>query len=269
MKILRVVSDLRNFQMNPAASGTTVLRAVKFLSLCFFLSIFAACTTSEKVDTSTPDGAFKQAEQWEKDERYEEAIAKFTEVKNKYPYSRLATQAELKIADVHYKREAFAEAASAYQLFKEFHPKHPQSDYVTFRLAESYFSQLPSTIDRDLSIADKAILYYDEVMNSYATSSYAADAKKKREEALKMLAQKEMYIANFYAKRENWDSAMRRFEGVLKQYPNLGYDSEALYGAARSAFKSGEKERAQQHLRNLQSLYPNTDEARRAKNELE
>lgn len=263
MKFLRLIGIL-SFSSSLFASAT----------LATFMSgavagLLLGCSTAEKYDTSTAEGAFKQAEDYEKDERYEEAVAKYTDVKNKFPYSKFATSAELKIADVQYKREAFIEAQSAYQLFKEFHPKHPQADYVTFRLAMSFFNQLPSSIDRDLTVADKAILYFDEVINSYASSAYTEEARKHRSEALKMQAQKEIYVANFYVKRQNYDSALKRYETVLKSYPNLGFDPEALLGAARSALKAGEKERGQQHLKNLYSQYPNSDEARRAKHELE
>jgi outer membrane protein assembly factor BamD len=230
---------------------------------------FTACTSAEKLDTSTPEGAFKQAELFEKDERYEEAIQKFSEVKNKHPYSRFATEAELRIADLQFKRDSFIESAAAYQLFREFHPKHPRVDYVTFRLALSYFNQLPPTIDRDLAVADKAILYFDEVLSSYPSSEYVTEARNKRGEALRMLAEKEMYVANFYTKRKIYESALKRYEYLLKTYPNVGLDAEALYGAANSAFKSGERERGQQHLKNLYSLYPSSDEAKRAKNEFE
>lgn len=231
------------------------------------LTFSVACSTAEKYDASTPEGGFKQAEEFEKDDRFEEAIAKFTEVKNKHPYSRFATEAELKIADLHFKREAYVEAQSAYQLFKEFHPKHPRADYVTHRLALSYYNQLPPTVDRDLSLADKAILYFDEVLNTYSKSEFAKDAKEKREGVLKMLAEKELYIADFYVIREKYDSAVKRFEGVLRTYPNLGYDARALYGAAQSAFEIGEKDRGVQHFKNLNSLYPNSEEAKRARNE--
>jgi outer membrane protein assembly factor BamD len=246
---------------------------MKFLrliaTLSFFFHVLVSCSSVEKYDSSTPEGAFKQAEEFEKDERYEEAVARYSDVKNKFPYSKLAVQSELKIADVNFKREAYIEAQAAYQLFKEFHPKHPQADYVTYRLAMSYFNQLPSTIDRDLSVAEKAILYFDEEINTYPSSTYITESKQKRADALKMLAEKEIYVANFYSKKKMYDSALKRYETVLKTYPNLGLDAEALLGAARSAIKSGEKERGEQHLKNLYTLYPNSDEAKRAKNELE
>lgn len=245
------------------------MRASNFLFsiLCLALSFQLGCSTAEKGDLNTPEGAFASAEALEKDDRYEEAIARYAEVKNKHPYSRFATMSELKIADVHFKREAFIEAQGAYQLFKEFHPKHPQSDYVTYRLAMSYFNQLPTSIDRDLSAADKAILYFDEVATSYPSSTHVTESKEKKAAALKMLGEKEMYVARFYYKQKKFDSAMKRYEFLLKTYPNLGFDPEALLGAANSASKSGERERALQHVRTLNAKFPQTDEAQRAKNE--
>jgi outer membrane protein assembly factor BamD len=241
---------------------------LRFLILFSFLAVlWSGCSTAEKADVSTPDGAFKVAEEYEKDDRYEEAIQKFQDVKNKFPYSRFATQAELRVADLQYKREAYIESQSAYQLFKDFHPKHPQIAYVTFRLAMSYYNQLPSTTDRDLTLADKAILYFSEVINSYPTSEYVTEAKAKKEESLHMLADKEMYIARFYVKQEQCDSALKRFAFVLKTYPNLGFDPAALFGAARCAFETGEKERGVQYEKSLISLYPNSDEAKRAPSE--
>lgn len=226
-----------------------------------------ACSSSDKFDTSTPEGAFKSAEALEKDERYEEAIPRFQDVKNKFPYSRFATEAELKIADIHYASENFEEAQASYQLFKEFHPKHPRIDYVTFRLAMSYYMQLPDTIDRDISLTEKAILYFDEVVRNYPNSPHSKEASEKKIDCLKKQADKEMYIANFYFIRDMYDSALKRFEGVIKNYPNLGYEPKALYGAAKSAFETGEKDRGEQHYKNLRSAFPNSSEAKTASSE--
>ena len=229
--------------------------------------VLVGCSSAEKIDASTPEGAFKLGEEFEKDDRYEEAIARFSEVKNKYPYSRFSPLSELKIADIQYKRENYIEAQNAYLLFKDFHPRHPQIDYVTFRLAMSYFKQLPSTIDRDLTLAEKAILYFDETVASYPGSTHVAESRERKQDALKMLAEKEIYVAEFYIKEKQFDSALKRYEGMLRTYPGVGLDAKALYGAARCAFEIGEKERGRQHYRNLNSLHPGSDEAKRANNE--
>ena len=80
--------------------------------------LFSGCSTTEKFDSTTASGAYNLAEKYEKDERYEEALALFTEVKNKHPYSKYAVEAKLKIAEIEYTRENFVEAQTAYSVFK-------------------------------------------------------------------------------------------------------------------------------------------------------
>lgn len=234
--------------------------------LCW--SLLAGCSSTPDIDTSTPEGAYKLAEKYEKDERYEEAIAQYTQVKNKHPYSKLATESELRVAEIHFKREEFVESQNSYQVFKEMHPSHPQIDYVTYRLGLSFFNQLPSTIDRDLSVAERAILYFDEVVQSYPKSQYLSEAKENKQKALKMLAEKEYYIGHFYFIRDHFESALGRFEGLLDKYPGLGFDAQALYGASVSAFKMKEMTKAKNYFQKLESDFKDSSEAQKARREI-
>lgn len=227
-----------------------------------------ACSSSDTIDTSTPQGAFKLAEKYEKDERFEEAIAQFNQVKNKHPYSKLATESKMRIADIHYKREEFVEAQAAYQSFKELHPSHPQSDYVTYRLAMSFFNQLPATSDRDLAVAERAILYFDEVQQSFPRSSYAKEAAENKAKALKMLAEKELYIGDFYFKREKYESALGRYEGLLRTYSDSGFEPRALFGAAFSAYKTQDLGKARSYYKRLNTQFRDSAEAEKARREL-
>lgn len=229
--------------------------------------LFTGCSSTPEINTNTPEGAFKLGEKYEKDERFEEAIVQFTQVKNKFPYSKLATEAELKIAEIHFKREEFVESQNAYQTFKEMHPSHPKIDFVTFRLALSFFKQLPGTIDRDLSVADRAILYFDEVLQSYSSSPYVKEAREYKQKALRMLADKEYYVANFYLIREKYESALGRFEGLLDKYPKLGLDAEALYGAAYTAYKTKDLGKAKTYFDRLVSEFKDSPQAEKARRE--
>jgi outer membrane protein assembly factor BamD len=239
-----------------------------FAVLPVILGILVGCSSTPDIDTSTPEGAYKLAEKYENDERFEEAIAQYSQVKNKHPYSKLATESELRIAEIHFKREEYVEAQASYQTFKEMHPTHPQIDYVTFRLGLSFYNQLPSTIDRDLSVAERAILYFDEVIQSYPNSTHVAEAKDYKTKALKMLAEKEAYIGHFYFIRDHFESALGRYEGLLDKYPGLGFDAEALYGAAVSAYKIKELNKAKNYYRKLISDYKDSAEAAKARGEL-
>ena len=100
MKFLRLLAILRS----------SFLALTLLIGFGFVAQLSTGCSSIETRDTSTPEGAFKSAEDFEKDERYEEAISKYSDVKNKFPYSRFAADAELKIADLQFKRESYPEA---------------------------------------------------------------------------------------------------------------------------------------------------------------
>ncbi len=221
--------------------------------------ILTACSSEEK-KADTPEGLFALAQEYEKDERYEDAIRKYTDVKNRFPYSSMAPKAELAIADVHFKEESFVDAQLSYVTFRELHPKHPQIDYVLFRIGLSYFKQLPETIDRDLSVANEAINYFNELINNYATSTHINDAKEKRDQAMKKLAEKEDYIGDFYFKRHLHESAIPRYENLLKKFPNQGFDARALGRLVISCKKTNDQAKAQKYFQVLKEKHSNTSD---------
>jgi outer membrane protein assembly factor BamD len=218
-------------------------------------------------NSSTPDGAFAIAEEFDKSERFEEAIRRYTEVKNKFPYSNFAIRSELAIADVYYKQESYAEAQVAYQAFRELHPKYEKADYVQYRIGLSFFNQLPSTIDRDLTLANDTILNLSDLIKKYPNSEYIKDATEKRTAAIKMQAEKEEYIADFYFKREIYDSALGRYEGLYKNFKALGFDAKALARAAYCAEKIGDSAKFEKYSKILSTDFPDSSEYKDLKKE--
>lgn len=212
-------------------------KPLKFFTVLFLSSAFLASCASKEKNLNTPEGMFAYAKEFDEAERYEVALTKYADVRNKFPYSSLATEAELAIADVHYKRESYPEAEVAYQNFRDLHPKHAKSDYVVYRIAMSYYLQLPPTIDRDLSIGKDAIYHFGELIKSYPQSEYVQDSKTKRDEVFKMMAEKELYIADFYFKQKRYSAALRRYQSALKKFGGLGFDERAQKGVEQSQAK--------------------------------
>jgi outer membrane protein assembly factor BamD len=234
----------------------------------FACLIACGCASSDKFDKNSPEGAFAYAERLLKQYRYEESIQQFQSVRNQFPYSRLATDAELRIADIQFDREAYGEAQAAYQLFKDLHPKHPKVAYVTLRLALSYFNELPSTMDRDLTLAEKAILYFDELIRVHPDSEFVAEAREKRAKCRRMLGDKEIYIADFYFKRKEYDSALGRFEGLLKKFPDVGLNAKALRGAALSSWRANDRTKALAFLAQLRTQFKDSVELQEVQGEV-
>tara|TARA_B110001454_G_scaffold218991_1_gene249002 strand:+ start:34081 stop:34872 length:792 start_codon:yes stop_codon:yes gene_type:complete len=225
----------------------------------FAVILMASCASDEK-KTDSAESTFAVAQEYEKDERFEEAIKKYSDVKNKYPYSQFATKAELAIADVYYKQESYGEAQINYQTFRELHPTHPQIDYVIFRTGLSFYQQLPETIDRDLSLANDAITAFDEVMKRFPKSEFVNEAKEKKETSLKKLAEKEDYVGDFYFKRKIYDSALLRYEFLVANYPKLGLDERALARAYFSAVKVKDRVKTKKYRDMLKTQFPDSKE---------
>lgn len=219
-----------------------------------------SCTSGNKKESDSAESVFARAQELEKDGRTEEAIMKYQEVKNKYPYSKLATEAELAAADVSFNEESYPEAQVGYQVFRDLHPKHPKISFVIYRLAMSIFKQIPETIDRDLTVAHSAIETYDDLIKQFPDSEHIAEAKEKRLECLKKLADKELYITNFYLKKKNWGSALSRAEGLLNNHINLGFDERALARAALAAAQNHNQDLSDKYKAQLQERFPGSHE---------
>lgn len=242
---------------------TKVLKLLFILVICNF--IFSCASDEKKADT--PEAAFKIAKEFDDAERYLVAIQRYTDVKNKFPYSSYATEAELAIADVHFKNEDFPEAQISYQNFRELHPKHPKIDYVVFRIGLSYFRQLPETIDRDITLANDAIYSFNELIKKYPASQFLAEAKDYRQKAFLMLNQKELYIADFYFKQKLYDSATLRYISAYKRFPDVGLQPRSLAGVVRSSAKLNDDEKMKTYKDLLLTKFPDSDEAKAIKRE--
>jgi outer membrane protein assembly factor BamD len=192
------------------------------------LLLVIACSSDKPKGRTEAEILFKEAEELMQAERYILATEKLNIIKTQHPYSFYATPAELLQADVLYLQESFIEAAAAYLLFRDFHPKHEKISYVVFKIAESYYKQIPDTIDRDLEPAIEALKYYDEVIQKYAESSYRKDSEDRIKSANKMLRQKDEYVADFYFKTEEYAAARYWYLDILDNHKDQKSRNHAM-----------------------------------------
>lgn len=189
-----------------------------------------------------PDGKtkaevlFKESKILKDDGRYIAATEKLNRLRNEHPYSFFAVPAELMLADILFEQENYIESAASYIIFKDFHPKHIQIPFVTYRIAESFYKQIPDTFDRDLESANESIRYYKEVLSKYPDSEYTKDANKKIVEAQNMIIKKEKYIADFYYKTESFNAAMWRYKMILETIKDIETVRHSMLRLIQSSF---------------------------------
>ncbi len=200
---------------------------LSLLALLFVgLNLWSGCSSGE-IDDNDPAILMKDAEDDIDSSRYVLAIEKLQLVKNKHPYSKEAVDAALRLADVYYAQENFAEAAASYEAFADLHPKHEKIPYALYRVGLSHYSDAPDLIARDLSPLTRAEEGFKYFIEKFPTSEFTADAKLKLVDTRKRLAEKELYIANFYYKREMWEAAKGRFQKILSDYSDSPFVGEA------------------------------------------
>jgi len=209
-----------------------------------------------------------------KSKDYLEATKFFEHVRTKYPFSKYAALADLRLADVKFDQDHFIEAADAYAEFVKLRPNHESVDYAAFRVGLSYwkdapgdFILFPPAYEKDLAPVRKAVKSLADFVRSYPRSSHRPEAEKLLEKARGQLIDYEWYVAQFYARRGHWAGAAGRLEGLVKEYPDSPREPAALYELAQAYLKLDERFRARQALQQLIVKHPR-DERRAAAEKL-
>ncbi|MFN3198604.1 MAG: outer membrane protein assembly factor BamD [Bradymonadia bacterium] len=201
---------------------------------------------------------------------YLEAIRQFTFVKNKYPYSKFAALAELRIADAYFEQEKFAEAIQAYGTFVESRPNHEKVDYAMWRRALSHFEQIPSDFilfppahEKDQRATTEALRALELFVQRFPESKDIAEARERVRDCKGMLADHELYVARFYLRDKRPLSAVGRLEGVYNTYREdlPRHWSEAAYLLARTYEVLGRRAEAMATASALIKAYPDRQEA--------
>ena len=192
--------------------------ALIFLWLVVGAAGCAFLTGSKQVE-SAEELAEKGMESFE-EEDYSDALKAFNTLKERYPYSRYAILAELKVADAHFYRQEYPEAIAAYEDFVQLHPKNEAIPYVKYQIGVCFYEQILS-IDRDQTPTRLAILSFERLLKEHSDSAYASEAARKIHDCRKLLAEHELYVGRFYYKSKHYGAALGRFEGVLTGYMDV------------------------------------------------
>lgn len=200
--------------------------------------------------------------------KFQQAIDCLEVFKSRFPDSRLALEAELRIADAYYQKKEYLLASETYQLYAKLHPTSDKLDYAYYRIGLCAWHETPKKIDRDQQHLPEAIDAFAIVFNQFPDSPYAKMAKVKYDDARRRVAQRHFYVGRFYYKWGEYKAAIPRFQEVYLKYPDLGLDEQALYYEAISYKKLGKKADAQATLALMESKFPNGKKTKEVKNEL-
>jgi len=239
--------------------------AIRFLTLSSLLVALAGCGFLRPAPTPIlpADELSALGDTALEKRQYAEAREHFTKVVERHPNSSYAPRARFLIGEAHYREAEFDKAIKEFERFMAFYPQHQIADLVQYRLAMAYYDQL-KPIEQDQTLAVKALEQFRRLVKDYPESRYATDALAKIDICRGRLAQKEVWVANYYFNQGNPGAARQRLELVLKEYGRTLVVPEAMWLLAEVNFREGKVEPARQLLQRLQAEFPYTEFGRRA-----
>ena len=195
--------------------------------------------------------------------RYEEARTNFRRIVERHPESSFAPRARFLMGEAFYREGEFDKAIKEFEAFMSFYPRHMIADLVQYRLAMSYYDQM-KPVEQDQALTARALDHFKRLVKEYPESRYAPDGLAKIDICRGRLAQKELWVANFYWNQGNLIAVRQRLEVILKDYPRTLVVPETLFLLAEVNAREGLAEDATKTFRRLAEEYPYTEWGRRA-----
>jgi len=233
----------------------------KFALLLIACFMLVSCSSKAPKKTENPVDLYVAGVNLMNTKKYDKAIEKFNAIREQYPFDPMALVAAIKLGDTYFLKKDYVLAAGTYEDYFKAHPDEENIPYVLFRLGECYEKLSPS-VDRDQANTIKGIERITYLKNRYPTNSYARESEARLKGFIQKLADRELYVGEFYVKTAQYNAAIIRLEGMLKRYPDSKNTDKALFYLTTAHRELGNQARSDQYLEKLRKDYPKSIYAR-------
>ena len=216
-----------------------------FAILAIAILSLSSCAGSDKDEYAgySAQELYDEAQSAIERTEFETAVQTLESLEARYPFHQLAKQAQLDIAYAYYKYDELELATSAIERFQRLHPRDPHMDYVYYLKGLINFNRGQGLLDRwfprqpsrhDPAVLEQAFNDFATLVRRYPDSEYAGDAYQRMIYLRNQMAEKDIYIAEFYLERKSWLSAANRAKRVIMRYPKTIWTKRALEIMAES-----------------------------------
>ena len=195
---------------------------------------------------------------------FDDAIEALDRLLLVYPDYAQVAEARFLLARAYQEDEQFLLASDEYLRFLERHAGHVLAPEAALGVCRSYVALSPIPA-RDQTYTRQAVNVCRDVSREYGTFAVAEEAERLAAEMRSKLAEKEYENGDHYYDRGAFDSAIMVWEALLLDYSDTPWAARALAGVYCSWLEIGYEEDAEDARLRLQNLYPDSDEARQAR----
>ncbi|MGC9456418.1 MAG: outer membrane protein assembly factor BamD [Halothiobacillaceae bacterium] len=179
---------------------------------------------------------------------YESAITKYETLEGRYPFGAYTEQAQLEVAYAYLKFNEPDSAIAAADRYIRLHPRGEHVDYALYLKGLANMSRGQSLLTRlvkpDLAKRDKGVLEdgyraLSELVERFPDSRYVDDASRRLLQLRNMLAERELYVADYYMRRGAWLAAANRAQTVVERFDGAAVMPDALVLMVRAYERLG------------------------------
>jgi outer membrane protein assembly factor BamD len=149
---------------------------------------------------------------------------------NTYPDSEYIARAKLAVGDSWYAEgttAAYQQAEVEYKDFITFFPQLPEAAEAQLKIANMHYKQMEKP-DRDYTHAMRAEDEYRQLINQFPDSKLLPEAKQRLREVQEVLAERQFRVGRFYYLRESYPAAIARLKTLTDTYPLYSQADDAL-----------------------------------------
>lgn len=224
------------------------------------LAVLAGCAgTDKEIEADKPlKEIYETAYAEFNDENYEAAAAEFLKAENQYPSSSWAADALVMAAYSQYMDKDFAGAILTADRFMRFHPGHRDVPYILYLRGMCYYRQV-SDVRREPGMSVYALQQFQQLVERFPKSEYAKNAENKIIILKNYIAGKMMYSARADMQKENWPSAISKFQSVVSGAQETVMTPEAMFRLTECYTAIGLPQQAQGYAEMLKLNFPDNE----------
>ena len=246
----------------------TSKRNLSLLSIFILSIMISSCSSNEEIpdERLLEKELYDQAQLRLKNGSYSTAIRSLEALESRFPFGRYAEQAQAELIYAYYMNAQFEASQSAAERFINLHPRHTHSGYAYYMkglasftddsgLFSRYFQS--DLAKREVVMAQQSFDELSDFIARYPDSKYVPHAKQRMIYLRNLLAQHEVYVADFYMKRGAYLAAIGRAKYVIEHLPNTPQTHYALSILVEAYGLMEYEELRKINLEILNSNYPN------------
>jgi len=181
-----------------------------------------------------------------KERKYDVARITLQTLINTYPESEFVARAKLTVGESWYQEgttAALAQAETEFRDFITFFPNMPEAAEAQLKIADIHYRQMEKP-DRDYAHARRAQDEYRQMLLQYPDSKLADTARLRLLEVQEVLAEREFRIARFYYQRGSMIASIARAKTLTDTYPLYSRSDEALFMLGQTYEQQADRTRA-------------------------